>query len=101
VLAGSITGVRTLSKDTVYTLRGFVYVNSGGVLNIPAGTRLVGDTTVPGSALIVLRGARIEANGTAAEPIVLTSARSAGNRAPGDWGGLVSSATPRSTAAAT
>jgi len=89
VLAGSITGVRTLSKDTVYTLRGFVYVNSGGVLNIPAGTRLVGDTAVPGSALIVLRGARIEANGTAAEPIVFTSGRSAGNRAPGDWGGLV------------
>ncbi|MFN8875941.1 MAG: hypothetical protein ACK5Z1_01985, partial [Gemmatimonadota bacterium] len=52
VLAGSITGVRTLSKVTVYTLRGFVYVNSGGVLNIPAGTRLVGDSTVPGSALI-------------------------------------------------
>ena len=89
VLSGSITGTRTLSRDTVYVIRGFVYVNSGGVLSIPAGTRIVGDTTVPGSALFVLRGARIEANGTATDPIVFTSQRSAGNRSPGDWGGLV------------
>jgi hypothetical protein len=88
-LSGSITANRTLSKDTVYTISGFVYVNSGAVLTIPAGTRLVGDSAVAGSALYILRGARIEANGTAAEPIVFTSARAVGNRAPGDWGGLI------------
>ncbi len=89
VLTGSIAANRTLSKDTTYVLRGFVYVNSGATLTIPAGTKIVGDTTALGSALFVLRGARIAANGTEAAPIVFTSQRSAGNRSPGDWGGLV------------
>ena len=89
VLAGSIAANRTLSKDTVYTLRGFVYVNSGATLTIPAGTKIVGDTTALGSALFVLRGARLVANGTESAPIVFTSQRSAGSRAPGDWGGLI------------
>ena len=89
VLTGSIATNRTLFADTTYVLRGFVYVNSGATLTINAGTRLVGDTTALGSALFVLRGARIVANGTEAQPIVFTSQRAAGSRAPGDWGGLV------------
>jgi hypothetical protein len=89
VLSGSIAANRTLTPDTNYVLRGFVYVNSGATLTINAGTRIVGDTTALGSALFVLRGARIVANGTAAAPVVFTSQRSAGNRSPGDWGGLV------------
>ena len=32
VLSGSINANRTLSKDTTYTIRGFVYVNSGATL---------------------------------------------------------------------
>jgi hypothetical protein len=89
VISGSIAANRTLTADTNYVLRGFVYVNSGATLTINAGTRIVGDTTALGSALFVLRGARIAANGTAAAPVVFTSQRSAGNRSPGDWGGLV------------
>ena len=88
-LSGSIAANRTLTPDTNYVLRGFVYVNSGATLTINAGTRIVGDTTALGSALFVLRGARIVANGTEAAPIVFTSQRSAGNRSPGDWGGLI------------
>jgi hypothetical protein len=88
-LSGSIAANRTLTPDTNYVLRGFVYVNSGATLTINAGTRIVGDTTALGSALFVLRGARIVANGTATAPVVFTSQRSAGNRSPGDWGGLV------------
>jgi len=88
-LSGSIAANRTLTPDTNYVLRGFVYVNSGATLTINAGTKIVGDTTALGSALFVLRGARIVANGTEAAPIVFTSQRSAGNRSPGDWGGLV------------
>ena len=88
-LSGSIAANRTLTPDTNYVLRGFVYVNSGATLTISAGTRIVGDTTALGSALFVLRGAQIVANGTAAAPVVFTSQRSAGNRSPGDWGGLV------------
>ncbi|MCC6243094.1 MAG: hypothetical protein IT353_09650 [Gemmatimonadaceae bacterium] len=89
VLSGSIAANRTLTADTAYVLRGFVYVNSGATLTINAGTKIVGDTTALGSALFVLRGARIEANGTATAPIVFTSQRAVGQRSPGDWGGLV------------
>ncbi|HEY0930428.1 MAG TPA: hypothetical protein VGE27_10965 [Gemmatimonas sp.] len=88
-LSGSIAANRTLTADTNYVLRGFVYVNSGATLTVNAGTKIVGDTTALGSALFVLRGARIVANGTEAAPIVMTSQRSAGNRSPGDWGGLI------------
>jgi len=88
-LTGSIGASRTLTADTNYVLRGFVYVNSGATLTIRAGTRIVGDTTALGSALFILRGARIDAQGTEALPIVFTSQRSVGNRSPGDWGGLI------------
>jgi hypothetical protein len=89
VISGSIAANRTLAADTNYVLRGFVYVNSGATLTINAGTRIVGDTTALGSALFVLRGARLVANGTESAPVVFTSQRSAGNRTPGDWGGLI------------
>ncbi|HSB54484.1 MAG TPA: fibronectin type III domain-containing protein, partial [Gemmatimonadales bacterium] len=88
-LTGNIAASRTLYKDTVYTLSGYVKVQSGAVLTIQAGTRIVGDSTVLGSSLWILRGARIDAQGTSTEPIVFTSARSPGNRAPGDWGGII------------
>lgn len=82
-------GTRTLSKDTTYVISGTVTVDSGAVLTIPAGTKLVGDTVARPSSLVIRRGARILANGTAAEPIVFTSQKPAGRRARGDWGGLV------------
>lgn len=88
-LTGNIAASRTLYKDTVYTLSGYVKVQPGATLTIQAGTKLIGDTTVAGSSLWILRGAQINATGTSAEPIVFTSARSAGNRKPGDWGGLI------------
>jgi hypothetical protein len=88
-ISGTIAANRTLTADTNYVLRGFTYVASGATLTINAGTRIVGDSTALGSALFVLRGARIVANGTEAAPVVFTSQRSAGNRSPGDWGGLI------------
>jgi len=88
-LSGSITANRRLRADTVYVLRGFVYVTNGATLTIEPGTKIVGDTTALGSALFIMRGAKIDAQGTAAQPIVFTSQRSAGTRSPGDWGGLV------------
>jgi hypothetical protein len=87
-----ITGVtqsRVLSPDTTYVLSGYVKVSNGATLTIPAGTTIVGDTLFPGSSLWILRGSRLVVNGTAAEPVVFTSQRAPGNRAPGDWGGIV------------
>lgn len=88
-LVGPITSSVTLSKDTTYVISGLLYVNDGGVLNIPAGTKLVGDTLARPSALIVRTGGRIEAKGTAQEPIVFTSMRPEGRRKRQDWGGIV------------
>ena len=89
VITGDVTASRTLYADTLYTLSGYVKVQNGATLTIQAGTRIIGDTAVAGSSLWILRGAKIEANGTAAAPIVFTSGRLPGNRKPGDWGGII------------
>jgi hypothetical protein len=88
-LTGNIAASRTLFSDTVYKISGYVKVQNGAVLTVQAGTKLVGDTTVAGSSLWILRGAQINATGTAVAPIVFTSARAPGNRKPGDWGGII------------
>lgn len=85
----SVSANRTLFADTVYTLSGYVKVTNGATLTIQPGTKIIGDTTVLGSSLWITRGAKINAIGTATAPIVFTSARSAGTRKPGDWGGLL------------
>jgi len=41
-----------------------------------------------GSGLIVTRTARIDAQGTAIDPILFTSGREVAQRAPGDWAGV-------------
>lgn len=88
-LSGTITGVRTLSADTTYFIRGTVIVDDGGELHIPAGTLLKGDVTVQPSALMVRGGGKLFSDGTASDPVVFTSSRAAGQRQRGDWGGVV------------
>lgn len=88
-ITADITTSRTLFADTVYTLKGFVHVLNGATLTIQPGTKIVGDFNTLGSSLFILRGAKIQAVGTAALPIVFTSSQPAGSRKPGDWGGLV------------
>jgi hypothetical protein len=83
-----ILASRTLFADTVYTLKGFIHVANGATLTIEAGTKIQGDYNTLGSTLLILRGAKIQAVGTAALPIVFTSSRAAGVRQPADWGGL-------------
>ena len=88
-VTGDITANRTFYKDTVYTLKGYIKVKNGATLTIQPGTKIVGDLATPGSSLWILRGAKIDAQGTATEPIVFTSANAPGSRRPGDWGGLI------------
>ena len=88
-ITADITSDRTFRKDTTYVLKGFIHVQPGATLTIEAGTRIVGDYETVGSSLFVMRGARIRAMGTAADPIVFTSERAPGQRQPGDWGGLI------------
>jgi hypothetical protein len=84
-----ITTSRTLYADTAYTLSGFIHVANGATITIQPGTTIKGDYNVLGSAMMIMRGARIQAVGTADAPIVFTSSRAAGQRQPGDWGGLL------------
>jgi hypothetical protein len=65
-----------------------VYVKGGAELTIQPGTIIRGDKTSQGS-LIITRGSKINAQGTANNPIIFTSNENVGNRAEGDWGGLV------------
>ncbi len=88
VLEGEIIGSRTLSADTTYLLKGFVYIVDGAQLTIPAGTILKGDKETK-ATLVVERGGKIFANGTANAPIVFTSNQAAGQRDYGDWGGII------------
>ncbi|HEX8904866.1 MAG TPA: fibronectin type III domain-containing protein [Longimicrobiaceae bacterium] len=89
VLNGAIAASTTLYAETTYVLSGYVKVQNGATLTIQPGTTIVGDTLAPGSSLWILRGAKIDAVGTASSPIVFTSQRAAGNRRPGDWGGII------------
>jgi hypothetical protein len=89
VVTGNITANQSWTADTTYVVSGFVKVVEPARLTIAAGTRIVGDSAVAGSALFILQGAQIDARGTAAQPIVFTSQRAVGVRQPGDWGGLV------------
>ena len=88
VVTGSITGSETWTNATYWVLRGAVFVEEGAVLNIQAGTRVIGEAGSVG-ALIVRRGGRLNAIGTAAQPIVFTSDQPVGERARGDWGGII------------
>lgn len=88
-ITANITASRTLFADTTYTLQGFIQVANGATLTIQPGTKIFGDFATTGSSLFITRGAKIDAQGTAANPIVFTSSRAAGSRQPGDWGGLI------------
>jgi len=87
-LSGNINTTTTLTSDKVWTLKGYVYVTDGAKLIIQPGTVIVSDIAEKG-ALCIERGAQIIAEGTATKPIVFTSGKAAGERAPGDWGGII------------
>ncbi|MDZ7632337.1 MAG: hypothetical protein U5K74_13560 [Gemmatimonadaceae bacterium] len=89
VINTNITANRTLFADTAYRLSGFIQVTNGATLTIQPGTKILGDFDVTGSSLFITKGAKIDAQGTAANPIVFTSSRPVGQRQPGDWGGII------------
>lgn len=72
----------------VIKLMNKVYVKNNAILTIAPGTIIRGDKLTQGS-LIITRGAKIIADGTAANPIIFTSNEAVGSRSEGDWGGLV------------
>ncbi len=86
-----ITGVISSSKFYAkgkWILKGYVYVTNGATITFEAGCIIQSDVTEKG-ALIIERGAKLIAQGTAGNPIVFTSGKPVGSRAPGDWGGII------------
>ena len=74
-LEGNITSDTTLDASKIWLLKGRVSVVSGSTLTIPPGTILkaASGTGADATTLIIARGAKIIANGTANAPIIMTS----------------------------
>lgn len=86
-LSGNLTSDLRLQSGFSYTLTGALFVKSGATLTIDAGVTieaLAGGTDV---YIVVERGGRIIADGTAANPIKFTS--NASSPQAGDWGGVI------------
>lgn len=88
VAPAEITSNTTWTSNNVYELNGYVYVKNGATLTIEPGTLIKGDRANKGT-LIITRGSKLMAVGTKTRPIVFTSKEDPGDRAPGDWGGVV------------
>jgi len=87
IISGTISSSRFYAKGK-YVLKGYVYVTEGATLTFEAGSIIQSDIAEKG-ALIIERGAKLIADGKPDSPIVFTSGKPAGQRAPGDWGGII------------
>ncbi len=93
-VTADITTNTTWTSTNIYQLTRVISVANGAILTIEPGTKIIGGPITAGqappvTALMVLRGSRLVANGTRTAPIIMTSAAAEGQRAPGDWGGLI------------
>ena len=90
-ISSNVTFSQVWPSSCSIFLDGTIFVESGVTLTIEAGTTIRGlkfPNNPPPTALVFRRGAQINANGTASQPIVFTSDQPAGQRAAGDWAGL-------------
>lgn len=73
-VTSNITANTTWSKENIYVLTKRVYVESGSTLTIEPGTIIKGQTGAGANAtaLVVKRGGKLMAEGTASEPIIFT-----------------------------
>ncbi len=87
-LQGRINADTILRKQNTYILKGLVYMVGNHTMTIEPGTVIKGSFSgADVASLIITRGSKINATGTATEPIIFTSA--APNPQSGDWGGIV------------
>lgn len=72
---GDISNNTTWTKGNIYVLNNRVIVKNNSILTIEAGTIIKGGTGSEANAkpLVIAQGSKIEANGTASEPIIFTS----------------------------
>lgn len=87
-LQGRINADTVLRKANSYILKGVVYMAGNHTMTIEPGTVIKGSFSgTDVAALVITRGSKIIAQGTATEPIVFTSLSP--NPQSGDWGGIV------------
>ncbi|MBK5194156.1 MAG: hypothetical protein JJE07_13310, partial [Flavobacteriaceae bacterium] len=84
ILQGVITGNVTLDASVDYQLSSSYIVQDGGKLTIPAGTKITARDGGTDVYIAILKGGKIDIQGTEANPVVISSV----NANPGDWGGL-------------
>lgn len=85
----AITTNTTWTAGNTYLLQGQIYVKNGATLTIEPGVTVLGDKNTAGSGLFITQGSKLNAVGTASNPIVFTSNQAPGARALGDWGGII------------
>lgn len=86
-LSGVYTENLVLDANTEYVITGPVLMASGTTLTIPAGMTIKAQPVGVNAFIAIQQGARINAVGSASQPIIFTS--NAGTPSAGDWGGLV------------
>lgn len=101
VIVGNISVNKTLSPGKVYKLSGIIYVINGAKLTIKRGTVITSGPAVNyklsatgisipmSGTLVITKGSSIDAVGTPGIPIIFTTPKGFGSRAPGDFGGIV------------
>lgn len=87
-LNDDITADTTFQAKNTYVIPRLkqLFVKNGATLTIEAGTVIQGEQ---GAVLVITRGSKIMAVGTAAKPIIMTTAQPTGQRTAGFWGGLL------------
>lgn len=83
-ITGNVTSDMILGAGRTYYLNGKLQVKAPATLKIEKGVKLISRYNDNISYILIEQGAKIDAQGTAAEPIVMTSER----KEKGSWGGL-------------
>ena len=85
ILEGEVAGEVTLDPSVSYLLESTLIVPNGAKLIIPAGTKIAARPGGQSVYIAVEKGGQIEVNGTANDPVVMSSV----SGQPGEWGGLL------------
>ena len=83
-LEGSITSDITLKSGNTYYLNGEYIVKDGATLNVESGVKIIAQYDDRVDFILIEQGGKINAQGTAESPIVMTSSK----EEPGAWGGI-------------
>ena len=88
VLTGEIIENTSLDATMDYYLHNKLSISNGATFTIPEGTKIIADVEdgdETDTFIVIQKGSKIQIEGTAANPVLMTSA----SQNNGDWGGLI------------